>query len=175
MSIIGAYTGAYLGVKLVNGKIKPRYGKGAVILNILLDIGLIVAIVTFIHQLLNIGSADIELLIALIVGIPAIAYIILITPYQQNPNNYYIEFVDENTLEGFKLFYKNKLVKIDYKVDGKGKIAFKENEHKLHCINYADNSQMSNFTRYRIINYFSKWLNDNNLISDELTATFEEI
>ena len=49
MSIIGAYTGAYLGVKLVNGKSKPRYGKGAVILNILLDIGLIVAIVTFIH------------------------------------------------------------------------------------------------------------------------------
>lgn len=175
MSIIGTYAGGYLGTKLVNGKIKPRYSKGAVISNILLDIGLVAAIVALIYQLLNIDSADGEFLIALIAGIPAIAYIILISPYHQNPNNYYIEFVAEDVLEGFKLFYKNKLVKIDYKVDEKGKIAFKENEHKLNCISYADNSRMSNFTRYRIINYFSKWLNDNNLMSDEITTTFEEL
>ena len=46
------------------------------------------------------------------------------------------------------------------------------NESKLSCISYADGSKMSNFVKYKIINYFTKWLNDNNLLSSETTITF---
>ena len=55
-------------------------------------------------------------------------YIILINPYTQNKNNYYIEFESENSLANFRLYYKNKLVNIKYKIDNNGKIAFANNE-----------------------------------------------
>lgn len=56
-----------------------------------------------------------------------------------------------------------------------GKIAFSNNSSKLSCIEYADGTRMSNFVKYKIINYFSKWLNDNNLLSSEITTTFEQL
>lgn len=56
-----------------------------------------------------------------------------------------------------------------------GKIAFSNNSSKLSCIEYADGTRMSNFVKYEIINYFSKWLNDNNLLSSEITTTFEQL
>lgn len=34
---------------------------------------------------------------------------------------------------------------------------------------------MTNFTKYKINNYFTKWLSDNDLMSDEITSTFEEL
>ena len=32
---------------------------------------------------------------------------------------------------------------------------------------------MSKLTKFRVMNYFIKWLNDYNLISDEITTTIE--
>lgn len=98
---------------------------------------------------------------------------LLISPYTQNPENYYIEFESENSLDNFKLSYKNKLVTIRYKIDNNGKITFYDNNNKLSCISYKDDSNMSNLTKYKIMNYFAKWLNDNGLMSDEITTTFE--
>lgn len=40
---------------------------------------------------------------------------------------------------------------------------------------YDDGSKMSNFTKYRIINYFTAWLLDNDYLSKEVTTTFEEL
>lgn len=54
-----------------------------------------------------------------------------------------------------------------------GKITFYNNNNKLSCISYKDGSNMSNLTKYKIMNYFTKWLNDNGLMSDEITTTFE--
>ena len=88
--------------------------------------------------------------------------------------NYYIEFQNENSLADFKLSYKGKLVNIQYKIDNNGKIAFINNS-KLSCVSYADGTKMSNFTKYRIINYFTKQLNDNKLLSSEVTSTFEQL
>ena len=34
---------------------------------------------------------------------------------------------------------------------------------------------MSTLTKYKIINYFAKCLNDGNIMSDEITTTFEGI
>ncbi len=99
----------------------------------------------------------------------------------QNKNDYYIEFESENSLANFKLYYKNKLVNIKYKIDNNGKIAFAYNNSKLDCISYADadadadadGTKMSKLTKFRIINYFTKWLNDNHLMSEEITTTLE--
>ena len=60
-------------------------------------------------------------------------------------------------------------------VDSKGKIAFANNNSKLSCISYTDGSKMGNFTKYKIINYFAEWLNDNGLITDEVTTSLEDL
>ena len=106
-------------------------------------------------------------------GICVSGYLLLISPYTQNPENYYIEFESESSLNNFKLSYKNKPVTIQYKIDNNGKIAFYDNNNKLSCISYKDGSNMSNLTKYKIMNYFAKWLNDNGLMSGEITTTFE--
>jgi hypothetical protein len=164
--------GAAIGTKLVNGKIRPKYGKSAILgigFFILLLTGFIIA---FIYGLLN---GDVEFVIIPALGIASVIYLLLISPYTQNSSDYYIEFQNENTLAGFRLFYKQKLVYIQYKVDSVGKIAFANNGSKLSCISYADGTNMSNFVKYKIINYFSKWLNDNQLLSKEVTTTLEQL
>ena len=100
-------------------------------------------------------------------------YLFLINPYTQNSKDYDITFVNENTLSGFTLFYKEKEVKIDYIIDNAGKITYRKNNSKLECISYADGTNMSNLTKYKIINYFTKWLSENKLLSSEVTTTYE--
>lgn len=169
---IGNFVGAALGVKLVNGKIKPKFGQRAIFGMIFLIIMLICSIIGFIYGILS-GNGN--FIFMPLIAIVAFTYLLLIMPYTQNSNNYYIEFQNENSLADFKLSYKGKLVNIQYKIDNNGKIAFINNNSKLSCVSYADGTKMSNFTKYRIINYFTKWLNDNNLLSSEVTSTFEQL
>lgn len=169
---IGNITGIALGIKLVNGKIKPKFGKGAIIGIIIMFLLLIASLIGFIYGLL---SFDFEFIFMCACGLFGFGYLLLISPYTQSSKNYYIEFESENSLDNFKLNYKNKLVAIKYKIDNNGKIAFSNNSSKLSCISYADGSKMSNITKYKIINYFTKWLNDNGLMSNEITSTFEQL
>lgn len=169
---IGNITGIALGIKLVNGKIKPKFGKGAIIGIIIMFLLLIASLIGFIYGLL---SFDFEFIFMCACGLFGFVYLLLISPYTQSSKNYYIEFESENSLDNFKLNYKNKLVAIKYKIDNNGKIAFSNNSSKLSCISYADGSKMSNITKYKIINYFTKWLNDNGLMSNEITSTFEQL
>lgn len=164
--------GIALGIKLINGKIKPKYGKSAVIGIIIMFTILVASLIGFIYSLLNFNF---EFILMCGCGLFGFGYLLLISPYTQSSKNYYIKFESENTLAGFKLFYKNKQVSIQYKIDNNGKIAFSNNASKLSCISYADGTKMSNLTKYKIINYFSKWLNDNGLMSDEITSSFEQL
>ena len=173
MSIIGGVAGAALGIKLVNGNLRPKYNKkmnkiGPILFSIVFLIPLISFFVT-----LYFGTFAIFLLIAGIFCIVAYIYFLMILPAFQNPNNYYIEFVREDSMEGFKLYYKNKLINVLYRVDSVGKIAFMYNDNKLGCVSYADGSKMKKIDRYRIVNYFSMWLNDNDLLSKDVTVVFE--
>lgn len=164
--------GIIQGINLVNGKFKPKFGIITIIsivIMILLVIGFSCA---FIYGLINF---NIEFMIMPGLGIFSFGYILLISPYTQKSSNYYIEFQSSNSLAGFQLSYKGKLVKIQYKIDNNGKIAFANNNSKLSCISYMDNSNMSNFTKYKIINYFTKWLNDNDLLSSEITTSLEQL
>lgn len=168
----GNFVGAALGVKLVNGKFKPKFGAVAIIGLIFLILFFIGFIGALVYGLINM---NIEFIIMPAIGILAFGYVLLINPYTQKSSNYYIEFQNENSLAGFKLFYKGKLVNILHKIDGNGKIAFANNQSKLSCISYADGSKMSNLVKYKIINYFTRWLHDNNLLSSEVTTTFEQL
>ena len=164
--------GISLGIKLVNGKIKPKFGKEAIILVSIIVFLFLFSIFGLIYSVI---SYDLDFGIACLIGMFSVGYLFLINPYTQNSKNYYIEFQSANSLAGFKLIYKGKIVNIKYKIDDKGKIAFLNNESKLSCISYADGSKMTNFKKYKINNYFTKWLSDNDLMSDEITSTFEEL
>ncbi len=166
----GNFVGMALGIKLMNGKIKPKFGASAIIGIIIMVLFFIGLCCAFIYGLINV---NLEFIIIPSLGIVALGYIFLVSPYTQKSSNYYIEFQSEDSLAGFKLSYRGKLVNIQHKIDNQGKIAFANNGSKLSCISYADGSKMSNFVKFKIINYFAKWLNDNNLLSSEVTTTFE--
>ena len=169
---IGNFVGAALGIKLVNGKIRPKYSAGAIIGIIIMTLFFIGFFCAFIYGLININF---EFIVMPAIGMFGFCYLLLISPYTQKSSNYYIEFQNENSLADFKLSYKGKLVNIQHIIDNNGKIAFANNSSKLSCISYADGTQMSNLVKYKIINYFTKWLNDNNLLSSEVTSTFEQL
>lgn len=161
---------SFSNAKLASGKFRPKFNKFSIVVTALLFILLGGTSIGLIYALL---SLNLNLILACGCGIFGLMYIILINPYTQNKNNYYIEFESENSLANFKLYYKNKLVNIKYKIDNNGKIAFANNESKLSCVSYADGTKMSKLTKFRVMNYFIKWLNDYNLMSDEITTTFE--
>ena len=169
---IGSFVGAAIGVKLVNGKFRPKYGAWAIIAVIIMILFIIGFSCLFIYGVINMNF---EVIIMSAIGVLSFGYILVISPYVQKSNNYYIEFQSEDSLEGFKLFYKGKSVNVQHRIDDSGKIAFANNGNKLSCISYADGTKMSNLVKYKIINYFSKWLNDNNLLSSEVTVTFEKL
>lgn len=170
MGVIETVGGTALGISLVNGKIKPKYG----ISNIIGSIILILLDMLFIYLLIN-GILDInlEFIVYPTIGVIVCTYMILIIPILQKPNNFYIKFKDIHTLEGFELYYKKRKVNVDYKLDAKGKILFNNNLKKKDCISYADGTKMSNVVKYKIINYLSMWLKSKNLLSDEVTLSIE--
>ena len=150
-------------IKLVSGKFKPSCTVNAFVLNLFLDMCLIGLTVWVIFQILSFPDVN---FVAFVLGgilVVALDYFILLSPYQQYTENYYIEFLNENSLEGFKLFYRKKEVLLLYKVNENGKFEFCE-DNKLNCISYVDGTKMSRLTKRRIINYFSRWLEDNRLI-----------
>lgn len=161
---------SFSNAKLASGKFRPKFNKFSIVVTVLLFILLGGTSIGLIYALL---SLNLDLILTCGCGIFGLTYIILINPYTQNKNNYYIEFESENSLANFRLYYKNKLVNIKYKIDNNGKIAFANNESKLSCVSYADGTKMSKLTKFRVMNYFIKWLNDYNLMSDEITTTFE--
>lgn len=169
---IGNLVGVELGIKLTNGKFKPKYNSKAIIVIIIMALCIIGFFCAFIYGLVNI---DFEFIIMPAMGMFGFGYLLLISPYTQKSSNYYIEFQNENSLVDFKLSYKGKLVNIQYIIDNNGKFAFANNSSKLSCISYADGTKMTNFVKYKIINYFSKWLNDNDLLSAEVTSTLEQL
>lgn len=168
----GNIAGTALGIKLVNGKFKPKFNLLSYIVLTIFILLFIVFFVAFIYGIINL---NLEFIIIPSIGMFGTGYIILITPYTQKASNYKIELKKENSLAGFKLFYKDKKVIIKHKIDDNGKFAFGNNYKKLDCVSYADGKKMSNFTKYRIINYFGRWLQDNNLMSSLVTVTFEKL
>ena len=173
MSMIENFVGAGLGVKLINGKIKPKKrGVSTYIALVIFSLILVGFMMAFVWGLVNM---NIEFIFFSGIEILSFGYLILISPYTQNSNNYIIKVKNENSFEGFELYYKQKRVELKYQVDKEGKFKWANNNAKLKCISYLDNSTMNNFTKYRILNYFSAWLLDNDYLSKDVTVTFEKL
>ena len=149
MSIVENSAGVGLGIKLINGKIKPKTGVSSIIATIFFLALFVCFALAFFYGIIPLNPEFIIM--------PA--------------RNYYITFQSDDSLDGFELLYKKKIVNILYKTDAKGKIAYADNANKIKCVSYADGSKMSNITKYRIVNYFGKWLMENDLLSDEVTFT----
>lgn len=169
MNIIGTN----IGIKLMNGKIKPK--KKGIKTYITIIIFTLLLIAFFIVLLYGLINFNIEYILWGSISTLATGYILLISAYTQNSNNYYIKFKNQNSFEGIELYYKKKQINLKFLVDQEGKFKWANNNSKLKCVSYFDGSHMSNFTKYRIINYFSAWLLENDYLSKEVTVTFEKI
>ena len=88
------------------------------------------------------------------------------TAYVQKSDNYSIIIANDGIAAGFELYYKGKKVYIDYVVDDENKISYRYVHNKTMCISYADNSKMLLITKFSIADYFTTWLNDQNLLSN---------
>lgn len=173
MSIIGDIVGASTGINLINGKIKPsKKGIKTYIVLSFFVLLFVIFLIAFIWGLMNLSY---EFILFSSLGILSFGYLILISPYTQNSNNYYIKVKNSNSFKGFELYYKQKKIDMKFTTDQEGKFKWANNDAKLECISYCDNTKMSNFTKYRIINYFSTWLLDNNYLSKDVTVTFEKL
>lgn len=87
----------------------------------------------------------------------------------QSAKNYRFEFVQNEGLKNFKLFYKGVEIAIDYKLDKEGRFMWGDYRSRAKCITYADGRKsdllFNNFTKYRIMNYMSGLFEQNNLMS----------
>ena len=55
---IGNFVGAALGIKLINGKIKPKYGKKAIAGIVFMLLLLLLCIILFIYELIKMDLID---------------------------------------------------------------------------------------------------------------------
>lgn len=173
MSIIGNVVGGAIGINLINGKLKPK--KRGIGTYIGLFVFGILIVAFFIGFILGIFALDIEFILIGGIGFFSSGYLFLISPYTQNPNNYFLKVQNPNSFDNFELYYKNKKVELKYAIDNNGKFKWANNNAKLECVSYSDNSNINNFTKYKIINYFSRWLLDNDYLSEDVTVTFEKL
>lgn len=166
-------TGASIGIKLMNGKIKPK--KRSFLTTVVIIIFILLLIIFSITFLYGLSNLNIEYMFFCGISVWGISYLLLISAYTQSKNNYYIKIKNENSFEGFELYYKKKRINIKFEVDKYGKFKWSNNNAKLKCVSYFDGTKMSNFTKYRIINYFSAWLLENDYLSKDVTVTFEKL
>jgi len=150
-------------MKLVNGKFAPKCSKKDLFVNFVLDLGLICVTTLFILEVIKLSEANLSILILSAILIPILDYIILLSPDQQYTENYRIELKSENSIDGFKLFYRKRELTVSYKIE-EGKIIFDDSKNNF---TYKDGTKISYLTKQRIINYFSKWLSQNDLLFED--------
>lgn len=171
--MIDKFDGTNIEFNLISGNIIQRKKDVAVYISIVcFCLALVAFLFTLIGAILkfNLGVASIAL-----VGTSCVGYILLINAYTQPSKNYYIKIKNENSFEGFELYYKEKLIDLKYEIDKNGKFKWPNSKAKLECISYLDGTNMSNFTKYKIINYFSTWLQENDYLSKDVVIKIEKL
>ena len=98
------------------------------------------------------------------VGIMAfVIYVPLIT-FAQKKSDYRFEFQDKKGLRDLKLYYKEKEVKLDYRLDRTGRFMWDDTRKSINNISYADGSRMNTvYTKYRILNFVNSYMEQNGL------------
>lgn len=157
---------------LKNGEMKIKLTFMAIFAFTILTIFLIFGVYLLINGIINL---EIESIIMPLILIGAILYGFKVSFYTQSSKNFYIEFPNENSCIGFKLYYKGSQIVIPYKVDQFGKIILDnyESENKINSIHYIDGTSIKSATQRTITYYFVRWLHLNNLMSDDPSGTFK--
>lgn len=158
--------GVAVGTKLINNKLKPSKSKSSRVFGILFFLVCIVGgIMLGLHSLV---VGDYQTVIISVVGVIAFSYGLALAPVCVKD----VE-VGITKEKDIVVTHKGKEVQVDLKKDSKGKYLFANPTKKHLCVRYADNSHISNFNRYRIVNYLASALMDNDLLSDEVKLTLE--
>lgn len=171
---IGNLAGIAIGTKLVNGKFRPKYSLGAVASIIIMSVLIILSVGGIFFGIFVMDRPyGVEFAGAMVVMLGLLIYVFTISPYTQNPDNYRIVFQTENSMNGFRLYYRRKQVVVWYVLGKDGKIAFADDMHKLNCLSYADGSRMGRHEKRKILNYFMRWLSDYDLLSSDVRVSIE--
>ena len=134
--------------------LKTSYPKGrlTVILIVLLILSVVAAV-----SFLNGGWMYAVGMIAFVIYVPLITF-------AQKKSDYRFEFRDEKGLRDFKLYYKDKELKLDYRLDRTGRFMWDDNRKSINNISYADGSRMNTvYTKYRILNFVNSFMEQNGL------------
>lgn len=170
------------GVEFSNGEMHLRNGrmklkKMPANAYVAFFIFILIAIAPFLLLISGIVDFGAEYICIQLLIIVAIIFLFKISPYTQSSKSYYIEFLNDNSCIGLKLYYNGKQVVIPYKVDRFGKVIMDnyESTAKIDSICYIDGTNINTKTQYKITYYFVRWLIDNNLMSDDPSGTFKSL
>lgn len=168
------------GVEFSNGEMHLRNGRMKVRkmpanAYVAFFIFILIAIAPFLLLISGIVDFGAEYIFMQLLIMVAVIFLFKISPYTQSSKSYYIEFSNENSCIGLKLYYNGKQVVIPYKVDRLGKVIMDnyESTAKIDSIRYIDGTNINTRTQYKITYYFANWLFDNNLLSDDPSGTFK--
>ena len=101
------------------------------------------------------------------VGIIAFVIYIIAMTFGQKSSDYKFEFKANSGLNGMRIFYKEKELKLEYRLDKYGKFMWADSKKEANCISYADGSKMNKYIiKYRILNYINVFMEQNGLKSD---------
>lgn len=93
-------------------------------------------------------------------------YVTAVT-FGQKKEDYRFEFGANTGLKDIKVFYKEKELKLEYRLDKNGRFMWADAKKPVKCISYADGSAMNKYiTKYRILNYINVVMEQNGLYSD---------
>lgn len=166
MSIVGKGLGVYLGIELINGKLKPKFGKAKYVG--LAFFGLFVVLGVFLLWLGIVNGDSVEDILMPIALVASNSYLILISPI--TVKNVFVMIEEDGVVQ---VSHKNKEVTVDIVKDSEGKFNFAKPNSKHSCVRYADGSKMSLLNQYRIVNYLADALQTNGLLSEDVKITLE--
>ena len=99
-----------------------------------------------------------------VVGILAFMIYVPAITFAQKKSSYRFEFKENKGLQDFKVYYKDRELKLDYRLDKNGRFMWQDAKKEINNICYADGGRMDTyFTRYRILNYINSYMEQNGL------------
>lgn len=101
------------------------------------------------------------------VGIIAFVIYIIFMTFGQKTSDYRFEFKPNSGLSGMKIFYKDKELQLEYRLDKNGKFMWADPKKEIDCISYVDGTKMNKYlVKYKILNFINVFMEQNELKSD---------
>lgn len=163
MNFIEQSLDSYLGVKLVKGELKPRFGLAqycVFIVSLLFLVGV---------SLIALSDKSLEGIIAVIVISLVFIHCIFNSSYLVKDVSVFI-----NNGGLVRVFYKNREVVVQLAKDDVGRFNFANPDSMYDNVCYADGTKISSSEQRRIIDYLKTVLKSNGLLSNNVCVTTED-